>query len=252
MRDWLRLQRNRAVWSLKARLKRPTSLRRLSKWGALERLVASGWTPATVIDVGVHQGTPELRALFADAKHVLVEPVREHEALIRGAYRKLDAVEYVWAAAAKSAGAAPLRVTHDLQNATLGPVAGERWAEERTREVELIPLDALPDRVQMAGPYLLKIDVDGNELDVLQGAEAVLESTDVVIVETALTELSQKLEFLESRGFFLWGVGDLGYKAGVLFQMDVLCLRDGLRTDPRFVPWLNPEGLAEPLATLWW
>lgn len=246
----IRLLRNRLVWGLKHHFRWPARVRRLTKWGALESLKQGGLQPTTILDVGVEQGTPELLYTFPDAKHVLIEPVREHEALIRGAYRRIRNVHIVWAAAHSEAGIGSLSVTRSLDTATLRPSVGERWNPELSRQVELVTLDALCEKDEIEGPYLLKVDVDGTDLEVLKGAQRVLGDTDCVVIESSSEQIVERASFLQDQGFFLWGIVDVGFKREVLYQMDLVFLRARLGEDEHFVPWAAPGGMELPLCSL--
>src|SRR3954449_6529991 len=58
-----------------------------------------GFAPATVIDVGVAYGTPELYDAFPDARFLLVDPLEEYAPAIDGIVARLRSAEWVRAAA---------------------------------------------------------------------------------------------------------------------------------------------------------
>jgi FkbM family methyltransferase len=75
---------------------------------------------------------------------------------------------------------------------------------------EPVPVRRLDDvmAAEWAGPYAMKIDTQGFELEVLKGAEAVLDQTAVILVELSLAGLyaggarpHEVFALLESRGF---------------------------------------------------
>lgn len=87
--------------------------------------------------------------------------------------------------------------------------------EEATQTtVEMARLDdILTGADPLPRPCLLKIDVQGNELEVLHGALATLDLVDEVLVECSFAELytgqarvHEVVAFLGSRGFGLAGV----------------------------------------------
>ncbi|MDI4238196.1 FkbM family methyltransferase [Bradyrhizobium sp. Arg237L] len=86
-------------------------------------------------------------------------------------------------------------------------------AVHTTKKVELRRLASVLDSGQIAAPALLKIDVQGFELDVLRGCEELLTCFDSIYVEASYVELYQTqalagdvIEFLRARGFALRGV----------------------------------------------
>jgi hypothetical protein len=136
-------------------------------------------------------------------------------------------------------------VLHPL---ALGDAIGERIAYRFPRAYArtILPLDSPDESIQPVGvpvttldelvrrrglpiPSLLKLDTQGAELAILQGAQSVLASIDVLLVETWLWRayegktplLIEVASWLAARGFFLWDVGGT-YRsdAGVLQSID--------------------------------
>jgi FkbM family methyltransferase len=91
----------------------------------------------------------------------------------------------------------------------LGATAGENWINvaERptqssfhnrtaltakklvdTRRVPITTLDTLIEDLNPPRPFVIKIDTEGSELDVIRGGRTTLESTDAVIVEASVAE----------------------------------------------------------------
>ncbi|MCK1473603.1 FkbM family methyltransferase [Bradyrhizobium sp. 197] len=82
-----------------------------------------------------------------------------------------------------------------------------------TKKVELRRLTTLLQEDQIVFPALLKIDVQGFELEVLRGCEELLPSFDTLYVEASYVELyegqalvGEVIDFLNHRGFELRGV----------------------------------------------
>ncbi len=95
--------------------------------------------------------------------------------------------------------------------------------------------------VAYATPVLMKVDVQGFELDVLAGAETTLQRVDVLIVETSMVELYERqplfhevYEFLRARGFVFAGSFDqiLDPSGGAVLQADAIFLRTTNRGGP--------------------
>jgi hypothetical protein len=69
-------------------------------------------------------------------------------------------------------------------------------------------LDSFFDKNQIKSPLLLKVDVQGYELPVLEGGQSILSRADAVIIETSYYPLykdqplfEEIYEYLVSRGF---------------------------------------------------
>jgi hypothetical protein len=123
-------------------------------------------------------------------------------------------MEYVIAAAGPREGAVAVHSRPDPKRAPIP----HRLSVVR-RDVQAVTLDEhFGDRID--GPCLLKVDVDGNELGVLNGAERVLALSDVVILETRTTEyiddllkFSGVVKYMNDRGFRLYDVLDRGHRS---------------------------------------
>ena len=159
------------------------------------RAVPFGQRLATIIDVGAHHGQFALlaRELYPDAEIVCLEPLPAAIEKLRAVHAEDDRVTILPFAAASVDGHRRMHVSRKTDSSSLLPIlrsyveAFPGTQEARTLEVEVRTLDALvADRIQP--PALLKIDVQGGELEVLAGATTVLQQVDVVFVECSFIE----------------------------------------------------------------
>ena len=110
-------------------------------------------------------------------------------------------------------------------------------------------LDQLIQDYQIRAPFLIKIDVQGAELDVLRGAEKILEDTDYIILEVSFFEIFKQgtqfydvVTFMKSKGFVVYDVCGLQYRPldNALCQADIAFVRDeGLFRSYHY--YANPE-----------
>jgi FkbM family methyltransferase len=155
-----------------------------------DNLRKAGFAPATLIDVGVARGTPNLYDAFPDAHLVLIEPLREFEDDLGRICRRRGG-EYVLTAVGAGPGRAVINVDPEmlyesslLRNAWNPP---DREQALERREIEVTTLDALLAERQWNGPFGLKIDTEGFEYAVVQGAKALLRQTQFVIAEVSVS-----------------------------------------------------------------
>jgi FkbM family methyltransferase len=204
--------------------------------------VARQFTPGTVIDVGVAWGTPGLLRAFPDARLLLIEPLAEFDAVLRRLADRRDAV-VVHAAAGREAGSIELNVTPALSDAS--SYASADAVDVRRRVVPVTTVDAEVRRSDLPGPYLLKIDVQGGELEVLAGATKTLEHTELIVLEASLfhlydgaPDITLVIKYLDAIGFVLYDVfgGDRRPLDGALAQVDLAFARRGgvLRRSHRY------------------
>ncbi|MEG4998381.1 FkbM family methyltransferase [Microcoleus sp. B4-D4] len=208
---------------------------RTSMFGSLWNAKQLGFEPETVIDVGAGLGTFEIYEAFPKARYLLIEPIAENEPYLKKICQYLERADYIIAAASKKAGLVPLQV--NLSNLIHSYISEEGEASSETFELRTIPavtLDEVCKIRQLEGPYLIKVDVDGRELDVLAGASQILQNTEFVIVEVALYVLSRfdkmytVIEFMKEQGFVAYDIVDPGYRLSdlALSQVDMVFVKE--------------------------
>jgi FkbM family methyltransferase len=227
---------------LEVRRKRPTSAEpispRASLAGALRQLRALEFTPQTVIDVGVASETPELYEAFPEVNFLLIETLAEFEPFLKNICRRHKA-QYVLAAAGEACGRAILNVhVNQLDCSSLLKEAEGASVDGVPREVPVVTIDQVCSEKGLKGPYLIKIDVQGAELKVLEGATRILEETEAVILEVTLfgtmiggPQLADVVAYMKDRRFVVYDAWGFLYRPydGALAQLDMAFVRqDGL------------------------
>lgn len=208
--------------------------------GLLQQARSLGWAPATVIDVGAAYGwfTLECRSVFPDARYVLIEPLEEYGAALRRLVETVPHVEYVQAAATSFLGEVAINVHPDLVGSSVYLEGEDSGVNGVPRAVPSVTLDDLQREKELRAPFLMKIDVQGAELDVLRGAEALLAKTEYVLLEVSLfaffkggPALFDVLSYMGARGFVVYDLCGLQYRPldHALSQVDVaFCKETGL------------------------
>ena len=194
-----------------------------------------GLDPATVIDVGVAAGTPELYRAFPHSRLMLVEPLEEWRAPLEEAHA--ERAEVVIAAAGAESGTSEITVHRVLAcSSMLGARRGDE-ADTQCRVVPQVRLDDVAAERSLSGPFVLKVDVEGSELDVLGGAPAILREAELVLLEVSLFELvpgapllDEVVGWMSEHGFVVADVynGHNRPLDGALAQLDLAFVqRDG-------------------------
>ncbi len=198
---------------------------------------------ATVIDVGANRGQFAVFASrrFPHAMLMCFEPLPGARKRLRRAVGNSGGVRLSEMAVGAYNGEGELHVSAADDSSSLLPIGRlQREAfpgtDERARiSVQVRRLDDLLDRQALAGPVLMKVDVQGGELGVLEGAQRTLASVDALLVEVSFVALytgqplaDEVFEYLRGKQFSCRGVWSLTYGRGrECLQGDFLFARDG-------------------------
>ena len=179
----------------------------------LKHLITKNFYPKSVIDVGVAYGTNDLYIHFPQARHLLIEPLEEYKPVLQKIADEFDA-EYILAAAGRNSGKIILNVHPDLSGSSCLKEAEGDHVDGDEREVPMITVADAVTSKGMQGPFLLKIDVQGAELDIMEGAKPIIDDLEVVILEASLFRL-----FINGPQFFdiLKYMNDIDYSVYDIF-----------------------------------
>jgi FkbM family methyltransferase len=180
---------------------------------ALRRHVAPG---ATFFDVGANVGFFSLLAarLAGPEGHVVAfEPVPESAAAIRrnAALNSFANVTVREQAAGAAAGRERFEVVVDASWSHMA-ARGEHPGAVAHLDVEVVVLDDLVAAGEVPAPHVIKLDVEGSELDVLQGLRATLRDHRPALI----------CELHDTHAEFAALIGELGYVASNLEGTDPL------------------------------
>jgi FkbM family methyltransferase len=211
---------------------------RLSHRNALLRLRSLGFTPAVVYDIGAYRGgwTRLAAQVFPDAQFVLFEANRDHAGELAASGRR-----HLIAALGDTDGG-----TRAFHVPRAGDVTGASLYVENTahyaglnlqvREVETARLDTLVAREKLPAPDLIKIDVQGAELEVLAGAAETLGAAGALLVEVSLVDYNrggplaaQVIGAIDRLGFRCADLCEVHRSAhDFVLQLDLLFVRPAL------------------------
>ncbi len=208
----------------------------------LEYAKGRGLAPKTVFDVGVGTGTPWLYNAFPAAKLALFEPLTAFAAELEALTEKHGA-DLHRVALADREGVAEFNhneafpTSSSLHNidANFDSYTTSHTQHHNFVKTE-VPLNTLDNLNSYAPPYLLKIDVEGAELGVLQGAKNTLKETDMIIMEMSVVRrlahepsFAKMIAYLDECGFDLFDIPSLSQMGanGPLVYLDAAFVRRG-------------------------
>lgn len=187
----------------------------------------------TVVDVGASYGiwSKKCMTYFPKANYVLFEPQPvHHEALDTFSASCEQTVIPVKKAVGASEGQ-----THFLFDPE-DPFSGviTQNGSKNTIKVDLTTIDSSLSKLQVGGPFLLKLDTHGFERSILKGASHTLENTNILIIEAYNYRITDEAflfwelcAYLYDKGFSPIDLVDVSHRKydGSLWQMDLFFLR---------------------------
>lgn len=207
----------------------------------LRAMAARGFSPRTIVDVGAYKGqwSRMVSSIWPDAAILMIEPNREQTAPLQAVAADLNATLY-----SELLGAVDGEEVQFHVMASGSSILAERSDAPRTSEPRrLVTLNSLLADQPIAD--LLKIDAQGYELSILDGADRILPRVQTVLLEIALIEVNEGspilhdvLSYMHDRGFVAFDILEMHRRPldRTLCQIDVFfCRQDAiLRADKRF------------------
>jgi FkbM family methyltransferase len=192
---------------------------------SLQTLLDMGVPITTVLDVGVLDGTYPLKKAFPHLTHHLFEPVEHFFPRIKKGYQDLDHRIHHVALSDRNGKAWQVLVSAQHDGVVSHSQLRNEPVEVKNNVVGCEPVEKsrLDDYLPSTGavpPFVLKVDVDGQEIPILEGASETLKDSNVVIVEATIMNISERIGFLERHGFQIFDIVELAYYAGAFWQAD--------------------------------
>lgn len=204
-----------------------------SMFFSITEMKRRGFTPRTIIDVGAYTGgwTSRVINIYPDARFIMLEAQPEKKARLDEICHKNNNIEYfISLLGSEEKPSVPYYLME----------TGSSVLEENTeygRELTELPMHTLdnvisPDTIET--PCFLKLDVQGYEIEVLKGAEKLIQSTDIILLEVSILEynkgaplLADVIQFMDNNGFSVFDITDLKRTASdrALFQADIFFCR---------------------------
>ena len=194
----------------------------------MEHARTIGLKPKTIFDIGYNTGTPGLYNIFKDVEYIIVEPLEESKVFMEYAIKELEKASYYIAAAGPFSGETNVYISPlDGRSSIIQHVGPERI-------VPMVTLDQIAEEKGTQGPYIIKIDTQGYEIEILKGATIVLKETEYIVLEISLFPFSgvpvfdEVIAYMKSKGFTAYDFFNFNYRPidGALGQIDIVFVHD--------------------------
>jgi len=200
-----------------------------SMFQSIKTMKRRGFTPKTIIDVGAYTGgwTTSVIKYFPEAKFIMCEAQPTKKPFLEKIKQKFPSqVEYhMGLLGAKEKDNMPYYLME-----TGSSVFEENSGYDREKvQLPMRTLDTLIDVNSLEAPFLLKLDVQGYEIEVLKGARTLLAKADIILLEVSILEynkgaplIAEVIDFMNTHGFSMFDITELKRTSGnhALFQAD--------------------------------
>ena len=207
-------------------------MRRSNSTHGIKSILEKGVQIDGILDVGVYRCTPYLMKCFPDKPHYLFEPMLSMKDDIEEKYKDFDFKLYQIAVSDFDGEGYCINMFKDLEGKRIfSQLSFEKPNIEDyknlidIKEIKVRTLNTIYQEdkdLSETKNLFLKIDVDGHEINVLNGTTDILKHCNIVMIEATLASLSERTSFLENRGFQLIDIVDLCYYDKILWQADLV------------------------------
>lgn len=198
----------------------------------LQRVLDLAGPINTVVDIGASDGrwTQRLRPQLPSADYLLFEANPVHYDALRR-YASRTGVHVEFAAASRQEGTAHFYI--DPSN-PLGGAASESNFDRHDAMVPTVSVDSSVANRGLEGPFFLKLDTQGHETEIFEGAAVTLRSTALLLIEAYGVGDAKRMSFdelcihMRQLGFRAAGIADpmVRPRDGMLWQMDIAFIKD--------------------------
>jgi FkbM family methyltransferase len=197
------------------------------------RLKSFGYKPNIVIDIGAYVGawTEQVLSLFPNAHFLLFEAQQSKIPNLDRLSQKHHNVSYNNVLL----GAEQREKVVFFEMETGSSVFEENTDYKRERiTLPMTTLDLQLATVELKGSCLMKLDVQGSELEVLSGATKTLDHVDVILIEASVLAYNEGaplindiFAFMKQIGFVLFDICDeKRLSSKILLQVDLIFVRE--------------------------
>ncbi len=178
---------------------------------SLNILQANGLFCGKILDIGAHSGywSGVVKGIYPYSNIYLIEPLAEMEGKLKEFCDRNPGSKYFLNGAGSKIETKIFTVIDNMEGANFMTKEMKHLINKnQQREVNIITVDSLIESNQIPIPDLIKIDVQGFEMEVLKGSSKVFGHTEAFIIEVSFFEFmsetplfSEIVAFMSQKGY---------------------------------------------------
>lgn len=182
----------------------------------LQDVAARRFLPRGIVDVGANRGnwTRIALSVFPGTPVILIEPQDEMQPQLEALIKEAPQCRVVQAGAGREAGELVQTIYPDTEGSTfLQPREASLQVPERRRKTRIVTIDDILRAEPRFEPDLVKLDIQGFELEALAGGSSLFGRTELFVIEVSLFEFMPKvplarevINFMAARNYELYDV----------------------------------------------
>jgi FkbM family methyltransferase len=192
-----------------------------------------GFSPKHIVDVGANHGNWTRASLqyFPEAQYTLLEPQKQLIIHVQDLLAAGRQIRWINAGASDKSGTLPFFISHRDDSSSF---VESTEVCSGTIPMQVLALDDLLLQYELPVPEMVKIDAEGFDLKVMQGAKTLLGKTEVFLLEASVlcpfeNSVATVVQFMAEHGYRLIDITEINRspKDNALWLTELAFLRNG-------------------------
>jgi FkbM family methyltransferase len=190
-----------------------------SMYELLHDLHVRGLKVGTIFDLGAHKGawTKMAKSIFPQASICMFEPQIEMKVHLENIVNTYSDVRLIQKGVGSKTENLVFTIWDDFAGSSFLPKPNDNLLQSgKQRKIEIVTLDGILENAEIQVPDIVKLDIQGFELEALKGGTRLFGKTEVFILEVALYPFEdmpgiptfiEVVNFMFDRGYVVYDFG---------------------------------------------